>query len=150
MRHVVIGFAVAMGFACLANRAHAGIVIDVSQVGANVVMNGSGSVELSTLNRLGDGATFITVDGAANELEVGATPTGAINIYGTLTGPASFGTAIGVDKLASSGSGDVFGVVGPPFSGFPVTVLYLPINYVSGSAPSATDTYLNTTIAASA
>jgi hypothetical protein len=142
----MITVAVAMGLATLGGQARAGIVIDVTQVGANVVMNGSGSVDLSTLTRVGDGAEFIGVTPLDGSIAVGATPLGDINIYGVISGPASFGT--GITKLASSGSGDIFGLEGPNLSGFGRTVLDLPINYVSGSALSASDTYSNTTISA--
>jgi hypothetical protein len=142
----MIGVVVAMGFATLSGQLRAGIVIDVSQVGANVVMNGSGSVDLSTLTRVGDGAEFINVSPAQGSIALGATPLGDINIYGSITGPGSFGT--GITSTASSGTGDIFGLEGPNLSGFSKTVLDLPINYVSGSALSASDTYDNTTIAA--
>jgi hypothetical protein len=142
----MIGVVVAMGFATLSGQLRAGIVIDVSQVGANVVMNGSGSVDLSTLTRVGDGAEFINVSPAQGSIALGATPLGDINIYGSITGPGSFGT--GITSTASSGTGDIFGLEGPNLSGFGKTVLDLPINYVSGSALSASDTYDNTTIAA--
>jgi hypothetical protein len=146
LRRILIAAAFAMGYTVFGGKADAGIIIDVSQVGANVVMNGSGSVDLSTLTRVGDGAEFINVSPAQGSIALGATPLGDINIYGSITGPGSFGT--GITSTASSGTGDIFGLEGPNLSGFNKTVLDLPINYVSGSALSASDTYDNTTIAA--
>jgi MYXO-CTERM domain-containing protein len=141
----MLGVVLAMGFTAFGGRADAGIVIDVSQVGNNVVMTGGGSVDTSSLTGVGDGGLIPAVIPAAGSLALGEPPVGDVGIF-AITGPSSFGTGE-TRTLPGNGTGDVFGVDGPILSGFNTTVLELPLGYQSGSALSASDTYLNTTIA---
>jgi hypothetical protein len=132
-----------VGLTTLGGPASAGLVIDISQVGSNVVTKGIGSIDLTDLTRLGDGAAFPYVEGEMGTVAVGALPFGDFNVFGVVAGPKSFGT--GGPFAASSGTGDTFGVEGS--GGFVAPVILLPTDYVSGSEIQASGTYLNTTIA---
>ena len=139
----MIAVAVATGFMAACGRAEAGFVVDISQVGSDVVVNGSGSIDLSVLTGVGNGGTHALVSGAFGAVVLG--PVSSDGIFGGLTGPMSFGTSD--NQFASSTSGDSFGLVASN-NGFNEPVLYLPGTYVSGSELTASATFDNTTIAA--
>jgi hypothetical protein len=145
MKQMMIAVVVAVALLPWGAPALAGsVTIDISQVGANVVMDGSGSVNLSGLTRLGLGASFVIVQADLGMAVVGdTTAPGDIYIWGVASGPKTFGT--GGPFVASSGTGDFFGI---DASGQAAPLIYLPSTYVSGSALSASDTFANTTIAA--
>src|SRR5271156_1091122 len=103
----MIAVAVAMGFMAVCDRAEAGFVVDISQVGSNVGVNGSGSIDLSLLTGVGNGGTHALVSGAFGSVVLG--PVSSDGIFGGFTGPLSFGTSD--NKFASSTSGDSFGLV---------------------------------------
>jgi hypothetical protein len=69
---------------------------------------------------------------------LGPPPEPYLTVYTGISGPNNFGT--GTATIASTGSGDVFGVLGS----FPA--IYVPLNYVSGTSVSATDTWNNATL----
>jgi MYXO-CTERM domain-containing protein len=144
LKKIMIAVVVAVGVTTSGGRALAGVIIAISEVGDNVVVDASGSVNLSALTRLGDGAAFADVEGGLGQVAVGSTTPGDFNVWGIASGPATFGP--GGPFTASSGSGDTFGVEGS--GGFVKPVLLLPTTYVSGSGLSASDTYSNTSIAA--
>jgi MYXO-CTERM domain-containing protein len=139
----MIAVAVAMGLAALGSQARAGIVVDISQVGANVVMNASGSIDPTVLTRVGDGGIQPLVFGAAGWVLLG--PLSGGDVFTGLTGPLSFGT--GDLMAASSASGDSFGLEAS-LNGFGPPTVYLPFGYTAGTELSGTATYDNTTIAA--
>lgn len=104
--------------------AKAAYIVTFSEVGPDVVASGSGSINLAGLTFLLNSATNAGV--APN---FGAEFTGPfpdvvfLDIYGSLTGPASFGP--GNFHFASSGSGDGVGL------GEHDTLLEVPGSYVS-------------------
>jgi hypothetical protein len=144
LKKIMIAVVVAAGLTTSGGRAIAGVIVDISQVGGNVAVDASGSVNLSALTRLGDGAAFAYVQADLGTVAVGSTTPGDFNVWGIAAGPKTFGT--GGPFSATSGSGDTFGIEGS--GGFTLPVLLLPTNYVSGSGLSASDTYANTSIAA--
>ncbi len=122
--------------------ASAALVFNFSQVGANVVVNASGSANTAGLSlptndtqatSISAGLGFALVGNTGNNIPVAA--------YTTLTGPAVSPFSGFTVSLPTSGSGDNFGVRNL------FNQLYLPRNYVSGSALSATNTFTNTTLA---
>ena len=120
--------------------AHAGVVLDVYQSGANVVASYSGTIDLSGLTYNGvDGVTPAYVWGAEAVLLFGPTVSGQ-PVYLGISGPASFGT--GAVIAASSSTGDTFGIGGLAGD------MLLPLGYVSGTSISGTDTWDSTTLAA--
>jgi PEP-CTERM motif len=142
LRQIMIAVAVATAFMAVCGRAEAGFIVDISQVGANVVVNGSGSIDLSLLTGVGNGGTSGRVAGAFGQVIVG--PVSSDGVFGGFTGPLSFGTSD--NQFASSTSGDSFGLFAS-LNGFSEPVLYLPGTYSSGSALTGSATFDNTTIA---
>jgi hypothetical protein len=113
--------------------------VTISQVGPDVVWNGSGSFNLAALTFDGVGGTSA---GYESNLAIWAIGPGApVDTYiGTITYPLTFGTnAVPV----TSASGSTFGIL-PGGSG---RSLYVPSGYVSNTNISGTATYINTTIA---
>jgi hypothetical protein len=130
--------AAALGLAV--GTARAGVIINVDEVGNDVVATGSGSIDLTGLTFAGtfSGSATGTQPNIAN-ITVG--PNGSISADGYLgaTGPTSFGTGGGV--ASSFGSGDLLGVQGN------VGGIFVPVGYHSGDPLSATDTYSGQTFA---
>jgi PEP-CTERM motif len=138
-----IGFAAAtlLGFLQLSTSASADVIIDILQVGSDVVATGSGSFDTTDLTVYSVGYNNIAVTGNVGYALLGPGPSGLggpIESLIGLSGPYSFGSGNYVN--ASSGSGDLFGVQGA----FPA--LYAPAGYVSGTSLSATDTWSDSTI----
>ena len=136
--------AVAMGIAALGSQARAGILVDVSQDGANVVMNGSGTIDFTGLSIVGDGGIQPAISAASGRVILGPVSATGADIYGGLTGPASFGSGGGFSP--SSGSGDSFGLWASN-NGFGEPILLIHGSQMSGETFTSSDTYDNTTIA---
>jgi hypothetical protein len=126
----------------IASPAEAGYIVTLTQVGPNVVANGSGAIDLT-------GWSLVDVNiasGAFLEPSVSFIVTGptggGTDQYGIsgLSGPTSFGS--GIIFFPNSGSGDLVGIWNP--LSFPA-LLIVPHGYVSGTALSDTATYDNTT-----
>ena len=124
--------------------------VTLQQMGANVVANGSGPINLTglTFAQSGQvtGGAFI---GPSNAL-IQTGPTGLVNfdLYGGLfTGPTSFGSGLGT--FASSGSGDFVGIhiLFVLDGSGPNGLLVVPQGYVSGAALSDSMTFNNATFA---
>ena len=113
--------------------------VTISQVGPDVVWNGSGSFNLAALTFDGVGGT--SAGYASNQAIWAIGPGAPVDTYiGTITYPLTFGTnAVPV----TSASGSTFGIL-PGGSG---RLLYVPSGYVSNTNISGTATYINTTIA---
>ena len=136
--------AAALGFAVAGAPAEASVVIDVSEVGGNVVATGGGTIDLSGLT------PYLTAGGTAfvwaqfGNIDIGG-PSGVytdITEYNGVTGPTSFGANI--PTQASSSSGDLFGVNGSGPNGTGVDV---PSGYASESALSGSATFDGQTFA---
>ena len=135
-----------LGVLCLIpgldSKAHGSVIMTYSQVGNDVFVSGSGSLNLTALRQggvtsnrssvfpsfpLGSFAVFGTTNSTSN------------SAYDGIAGPASFGS--GSQTFANSGSGDTFGVIATR------GIIYVPLGYTSGAALSATSTFNNQTIA---
>jgi hypothetical protein len=112
------------------------IVIDIDQVGADVVATGSGSADTSDLVLQGTYTEDPSVEPSEANIFVGVSA--QIQYYKTVSGPANFGT--GGFTAASSGTGDLFGVEAE------FNNLMLPQSYTSGDPLSGTATWNSTTI----
>ncbi len=140
MRLRAIGFAAALMLAAMCDRASAGVVIDVRQIGSDVVATGSGTLDTTDLtfqtqSYANRAAFFPDLGGVV----LGPASSTAYDLYSGVTGPTSLGSASA--EYASSGSGDFIGVQGN--GGY----LGVPVGYASGTSLSATSTWDNTTIA---
>ena len=112
--------------------------VTLQQVGSNVVATGSGAINLT-------GLTFV-ISGADNPGVVpfsGVISTGPfasmIDVYQGFTGPTDFGSGAGA--LPNTASGDFVGISGVGLG------LFVPLNYISGTALSDSMTFNNATFA---
>lgn len=139
----------------LAPTAQAAYVVTFSQDGQNVVANGSGTLDVSSLSKNGSSpsgggmASFdyvIAGNYKALDETTGTTSTSlsAYDQYGTVTSESIVPVPTSTIALsATSGSGDTVGILDTLGS---QTNLIVPYGYASGSALSGTATYANTTI----
>lgn len=124
--------------AAFTQRAEGSIIMNISQVGSNVVFTGSGTINLSALT-LHANQTFNTHVNPTNGIaDVGPTSLGSIDVYELVSGPGSFGS--GASTVSSAGSGDLFGVFGN------FDEIFVPQGYISGASLSGSSTFDNATL----
>lgn len=116
--------------------AHAAMILDVADVGNDVIAIASGSVNTAGLSQAGSGGNNVGVQPNSGFFVIGGTTASG---WDSITGPAGFGPSP-VYTPASSVSGDTFGIF--QFIGR----LVLPINYVSGTPLFSAATFNNQSI----
>lgn len=132
IRNIIFGI---VGFLFLLDSPGYGdVVVDIQEVGGDVIVNGAGTIDLTELS-----LTFSNEDEAvmnpAGYLTLGPATATPFDVYGgTASGPAGFGGNL--HSVASIGSGDFFGLA---WQGS--TDLILPSGYVSGTFLSGSSTY---------
>lgn len=131
-----LGLALMIGSGLSTPPAHAAYIVTLTQAGSDVVATGSGTIDTAGLSFLVPGGFPSAIAPSAGEILTGPTSTNLISLYTGVTGPASFGSGVGID--ASSGSGDAVGVADGRF-------IELPEGYVSGSVLTDSSTYDNQT-----
>ena len=138
-RSAMLGIAALAAFTITAPQAHAGFIATVQQVGSDVVITGSGTLNTNALVLLsGTGTSTIPAINPSNgTLNLSG---GLDQLFGTIVGPASFGS--GGLLVASSFTGDAAGT-----NAFFGRSIIVPLGYVSGAALSDSDTFNSTTIA---
>jgi hypothetical protein len=129
----------ALGFAAVSAPAEASVVIDMSEVGGNVVTTGSGTVDLTDLSFSSSGSDAGFVFASVGAVAVGSS--GADDLYSGATGPASFGA--GGFIIPFGQSGDLLGLIA---NVAPAEIL-VPHGYVSGASLSGSSTYVGQTFA---
>lgn len=110
--------------------AKATYILDVNQVGSNVVFTGSGTIDTKDLTLEFTQGIVPEIHSQISVITVGTAASG--NVYdgsGDITGPASFGTGP-VSVAPDTASGDITGI------GAGGVQLAVPAGYVSGSALS--------------
>jgi hypothetical protein len=113
--------------------------VTVSQVGPDVIWNGSGKFNLAALTSAG--ANNMGGGFQANQAIWAIGPNVAVDTYsGTITYPTSFGAG---GTPVTSNTGSTFGIL-PGGSG---RLLYVPSGYTSNTTISGSSTYVNNTIA---
>jgi hypothetical protein len=124
--------------------AMAQVIVNFQQIGGNVVATGSGSIDTTNLTLVGNTnnsafvwANFPLGGSIFSTAIIGGTAIVPEDVYSGITGPSNFGS--GGQFFATSGSGDVFGVLAND-------VLDVPAGYASGSPLSATSTWSGATI----
>lgn len=124
------------------------ITLRVEQVGADVVVTGSGSANTSALTLFDTLSDFTNV---LTEVQIYAGPAadldGQVNLWSGITGPLSINGNVSVAGIpsASGSSGDLFGIVADTGSGS--GLLVLPIGYTSGNSLSGTSRFQGYTLA---
>jgi hypothetical protein len=140
MARRTVAVAAALLFAAFCGPASAGVVINVGQSGPNVVVTGMGTLNLTDLTFdetiPNDIAQIVPLFALINLGPVSAATTS----YHGISGPDAF-SPLRLSTPASSGSGDMFGVIGAS------DLIVVPSGYVSGTSLSGTSTYDNSTIA---
>lgn len=131
----------AASLAAAAGPARAAYTVTFSQAGPDVVATGSGTIDINGLTFITSGMTVPQVAPTFATEATGAA--GAVDEYGGVSGPFSFGS--GVITNATTGTGDLVGVqvlrVGPGF-------VFVPTGYASGAPLSDTATYAGQSFAA--
>jgi hypothetical protein len=97
----------ALGLAAIGGPAKAGVVIDMSEIGGNVVVTGSGTVDLTGLSFSRSGFTEGFLFASLGDVAVGSVAND--DLYSGAAGPASFG--VGGFRSATGQSGDIVGVI---------------------------------------
>ena len=139
LRDWVIAVAVlALTMTGTGGQVQAGMVINVNQVGSDVVMTGSGTFNLTALTYSYSGGNNAGLQANISDLIMGTTVYTTVDVYTSITGPTSFGPG-GYVPSATTGAGPLFGV----YQG--LGYLEVPQGYSSGTLLSATDTYSGAT-----
>jgi hypothetical protein len=124
-------------FACLVTptRARADLIINITEVGNDVVATANGTIDLTALNFVESGPPADVIEPATAAIQVGGSS--LIDAFTGITGPSSFGT--GVRTFSTATSGDFFGLAGN------LSALEVDSNYTSGSQISGTSTWAGAT-----
>jgi hypothetical protein len=146
-----LAFAAVLSLSALsASAARAAYVVNIEEVGANVVETGSGRLDLVGLPLNGTTTnTFAFL--SPNPAGYGSGPSGAkeaqfiSTISATLSGPTQWGPGAGGFLKASSSSGDGVGITIDP-SGGEDNAIFVPAGY-DGGFLSETSTYLKESLA---
>jgi hypothetical protein len=120
--------------------AKAEFIATVEQVGSNVVVTGSGTIDTAGLTSAGASVYGSAIAPSQGLISIGSPNGEGVSLFTGITGPTTFGGG-GFVAPSDSGSGDKVTLYDA------LDQLALPVGYVSGSALSDTSTYDNTTLA---
>ena len=131
IRHLAFVGAVTLGLlvaALPAPAAKAAFIFTVVQVGDDVVVTGSGSINTTDLTEDNDFSDVTLVNSGLEPdkavLSVG-TSGASLELYTGFTGPANFGTE-STEVTATSGDGDVVGLLGTPQGPLTAPTIFVP------------------------
>lgn len=123
----------------MARQARSEIYISVVESGGDVVVSGSGTLNVASLTP--DGSNVRLNASTLNpELATFLVGSGFVDYYTSLNGPSDFGP--GVLSFATTNSGNTFGVLQNGYGNFDLVV---PSLYVSGASLSSSATYAGQT-----
>ena len=133
----VIALAVLLGSA---TPAQSEFILDIDQIGSDVVVTGSGTLDLTDLSGPFANSFSAFMTPQFSQIANGSPIDVPVDVYGGITGgPVSFGPGNGAASFPNTGSGDlVFINLG---------MLLVPSGYGSGAALSNISTYSNQTFA---
>jgi len=117
----------------LVSTSNASVVVNIAQVGNDVVATGSGSFNLGALTSNGNFPASPRISALTGVALIGSGP--ASSVYGSIVGPTSFGG--GSPTSANFYSGDRFGIWGAGH------FIFVPNGYTSGTLLNATATWTN-------
>lgn len=126
-----------LGSSLSAPPAQAAYIVTLAQVGGNVVATGSGAIDTAGLSVDGTRNTVAEIFTAESTIITGPASSEPTDVYTGVTGPAG---PPGPMTLASSGSGDMVGILGAD------NLLFVPAGYVSGSPLMDSSTYDHQTL----
>lgn len=135
-------FAAMAAIMTLPSAADAAVVVDVNQVGSNVVATTSGSLNLAGLVNVGNFALGLSLRPTVGYVASGGTANAAVVGYSGLTGPTAFGT--GGFTFATSGTGVSFAINAAAFG---TPYVFVPTGYASGSSLAGTALFAGRTFA---
>ncbi len=136
-----IGLGMLGGASLFATQGQAAFIATIEQVGPNVVVTGSGSLDVTGLSFEGAGADVSGIFPAVAAIGIGSPNSDPADEYGGLiSGPSNFGSG-GETIPSSSGGGDKVALIG---SG---NELDVPQGYVSGNPLADSSTYNGATLA---
>jgi hypothetical protein len=118
--------------------------VTLEQMGADVVANGSGAINLTGLVFFGSGSFFITtLVPSLGRISTGPPPSGigSVDLYRVFSGPANFGSGSQHNATESLSSGNFVGIQAS------VNELFVPHGYISNSALSSSATWTGATFA---
>ena len=118
--------------------------VTLEQMGADVVANGSGAINLTGLVFFGSGSFFITtLVPSLGRITTGPPPSGigSVDLYRVFSGPANFGSGSQHNATESLSSGNFVGIQAS------VNELFVPHGYISNSALSSSATWTGATFA---
>lgn len=122
----------------LGGSARAAFVLNVTESGGDVVALGSGTLNVTDLSYQGQLSFFLQLDAANARAVLGSGA--AVDIYGGVTGPTSFGPGKASGFNPDVSSGDIVGV----WNG---SLLLVPIGYTSGTSLQTSNVWTNQTFA---
>ena len=136
-----IGAAMLIGL--FAQSAQAGYIVDLSQVGSNVIASGNGAIDLTGLSFFHSFAKLALIHPSDALIYMGEPDISGVDQYFQstgFTGPTSFGS--GGESMPSSGRGGIVGIQ----NGLHIReALFVPMGYVSGDSLGDVSTYKNQT-----
>jgi hypothetical protein len=142
----MLGIVALAGMVLTAPQAHAGFIVDIQQVGSDVVATGSGSINTTALTFRSSASGFTSYVEPSDGLILLGSGNGSLSFFSGIVGPSNFG---GGGLAYPSGSvGDPVYLIGYTF--FPIGQIpevSVPNGYTSGAALSDSATFSNTTIA---
>lgn len=132
-------------FSLAAQPTHAALLLQVEQLGNDVVITGSGSANTAALTNEGIDNTWTNVL-TDNQIAAGpdAFGDGQVTLWSGIMGPASFGSDPTFSQNPDSGIGGLFGIVASNLT--PSPQLFLPQGYVSGASLNGSSTFLNSSL----
>ncbi len=122
-----------------ATAANAALIFSIDQVGGNVVSSGAGNLNTAGLTDPFNGSPYPQISGSNGIVIVG--DTAQVSRYSNAFIGATPSFSNGTQRIANGASGNTFGILAG------LRFLYLPTNYISGSALNGTATYSNQTLA---
>jgi len=132
-------------FALGAQQTRAALVLQVEQLGNDVVISGNGSANISALINEGNYNEWTNV---LTDSQIAAGPdafnNGLVTLWSGITGPGSFGSDPNFVQNPDSGSGALFGIIASNLT--PSPQIFLPQGYISGASLVGTSTFLNSSL----
>jgi hypothetical protein len=137
-----LGAALLLGPGPISSPARA-YIVTLKEVGNDVVATGTGALNLTGLTFTVASTDHSQIDPHIGLIITGPTDATSVLLYNGYTGSTSFGSGgtTGGSISASSGSGDIVGILGVQ------NALEVPDRYVSGDPLSSTATWFNRTFA---